>query len=228
MWGSPFRLPPDFCPALARAENACDPSQNRKCRRHHITRSSIGRRCRPQGAGSSAGRVRSQAKPATSPNGFRGSSFRRGGLPGAAVQFFIRAYGTQKRIGWRSPLRIGTLISRRRSPRIGASTPSPSFGCLPKPSETTVEKTRRDDMVHRAVVGAVNGLVHELMVERKRVPGEVLFEADRLECLVFPRLRPEFRRVRTSRVFKLLVGFGDRGSLVRRAVLVSYRIAWLR
>lgn len=46
------------------------------------------------------------------------------------------------------------------------------------------EKTRSDDMVHRAVFGAVNGLVGELTVERKRVPGEVLFEADRLECLV--------------------------------------------
>jgi hypothetical protein len=40
-------------------------------------------------------------------------------------------------------------------------------------------------MVDRAVAGAVNGLVDELTVERKRVPGEVLFEADKLECLVF-------------------------------------------
>jgi hypothetical protein len=55
-----------------------------------------------------------------------------------------------------------------------------------------VEKTRNDDMVHRAVVRAVNGIVNELAGERKRVPGEVLFEADRLECLVFAGYDPHF------------------------------------
>ncbi len=47
-------------------------------------------------------------------------------------------------------------------------------------------------MAHRAVVGAVNGLIDELTVERKRVPGEVLFGADRLECLVFLGYDPNF------------------------------------
>ena len=32
-------------------------------------------------------------------------------------------------------------------------------------------------MVHRAAAGAVKGLVDALTIERKRVPGEVLFEA---------------------------------------------------
>jgi hypothetical protein len=40
-------------------------------------------------------------------------------------------------------------------------------------------------MLHRGVGSAVNGLVEYLQSERKRVPGEVLREADRLECLLF-------------------------------------------
>jgi hypothetical protein len=57
-----------------------------------------------------------------------------------------------------------------------------------------VDKTRNDDMFHRAVpvVGAVNGSVNELAGERKRVPGDVLFEAGRLECLVFAGYDPHF------------------------------------
>jgi hypothetical protein len=38
----------------------------------------------------------------------------------------------------------------------------------------------------------VHGLVDYLRVERKRVPGEVLFEADRLECLLFAGYDPHF------------------------------------
>src|SRR5262250_493042 len=45
--------------------------------------------------------------------------------------------------------------------------------------------TREDEMLHRGVVSAVNGLVQYLQCERKKVPGEVLWEADRLECLLF-------------------------------------------
>jgi hypothetical protein len=55
-----------------------------------------------------------------------------------------------------------------------------------------VEKTRGDEMIHRAVVGAVNGLVDDLRGERKQVPGEVLSDADRLECLVFLGYDPNF------------------------------------
>jgi hypothetical protein len=40
-------------------------------------------------------------------------------------------------------------------------------------------------MVHKSVVQAVNGLREFLQVERKRIPGNVLFEADRLECQCF-------------------------------------------
>jgi hypothetical protein len=55
-----------------------------------------------------------------------------------------------------------------------------------------IEKTRSDEMMHREVVGAVHGLGDYLRVERKRVPSEVLVEAERLECLLFLGCDPHF------------------------------------
>ena len=48
-----------------------------------------------------------------------------------------------------------------------------------------IEITADDPMIHRSVVQAVNGLREFLEVERKRIPGNILFEADRLECQLF-------------------------------------------
>jgi hypothetical protein len=47
-------------------------------------------------------------------------------------------------------------------------------------------------MLHRSVVQAVNGLAEYLQSERKRVPDEVLLEAERLECLLFSGYDPHF------------------------------------
>jgi len=55
-----------------------------------------------------------------------------------------------------------------------------------------VDTTREDEMLHRCVVRAVNGLVEYLQSERKRVPNEVLLEAERLECLLFSGYDPHF------------------------------------
>jgi len=55
-----------------------------------------------------------------------------------------------------------------------------------------VDATREDEMLHRSVVRVVNGLVEYLQSERKRVPGEVLLEAERLECLLFLGYDPHF------------------------------------
>jgi hypothetical protein len=38
----------------------------------------------------------------------------------------------------------------------------------------------------------VNGLREFLEVERKRIPGDILFEADRLECQLFDGYDPKF------------------------------------
>jgi hypothetical protein len=54
------------------------------------------------------------------------------------------------------------------------------------------ENIGNDRMIHRAVVRAVHGLVEYLRVERKRVPSDVLVEAERLECLLFLGYDPHF------------------------------------
>jgi hypothetical protein len=48
-----------------------------------------------------------------------------------------------------------------------------------------IEATRHDQLVRRDVANAINGLTEHLRLERKRVPGRVLSEADRLERLFF-------------------------------------------
>jgi hypothetical protein len=55
-----------------------------------------------------------------------------------------------------------------------------------------IEITQGQPLIHRSVAGAVNGLREYLAVERKRVPGDVLFEADRLECQLFAGYDPSF------------------------------------
>ncbi len=47
------------------------------------------------------------------------------------------------------------------------------------------EMTKGDPMIHRVVVESVNGLMEYLMVERKRVPGLVIRDAERLESMIF-------------------------------------------
>ena len=54
------------------------------------------------------------------------------------------------------------------------------------------ELTRSDPLIHRSVAEAVNGLTDFLEVERKRVPDQVLRDADRLECLLFSGYDPYF------------------------------------
>ena len=47
------------------------------------------------------------------------------------------------------------------------------------------ELTKRDPMIHRSVVTAVNGLTDFVIAERKRVPEQIVRDAQRLESLVF-------------------------------------------
>jgi hypothetical protein len=54
------------------------------------------------------------------------------------------------------------------------------------------ELTRSDPLIHRSVAGAVNGLVDSLEAERKSVPGDVLRDAERPECLLFSGYDPHF------------------------------------
>jgi hypothetical protein len=54
------------------------------------------------------------------------------------------------------------------------------------------ELTRRDRLVRRDVAVVMNGLLESLELERKRVPGEIPYEADRLESLFFAGYYPHF------------------------------------
>jgi hypothetical protein len=55
-----------------------------------------------------------------------------------------------------------------------------------------VELTKDDTKIHKGVVKAVNGLREFIQIERKRIPGDVVFQADRLECLLFAGYDPRF------------------------------------
>ena len=52
--------------------------------------------------------------------------------------------------------------------------------------------TQDDQLIDRQVARVVTGLVDELTIGRKSVPGEMLYEADRLNCLLFLGYDPYF------------------------------------
>jgi hypothetical protein len=55
-----------------------------------------------------------------------------------------------------------------------------------------IEITAADSRIHKSVARAVNGLRESLEAERKEIPGDILFEADRLECQLFNGYDPKF------------------------------------
>ena len=63
--------------------------------------------------------------------------------------------------------------------------PTEQFNSFASRVRRYVQVVGKDRLIRRDVVGAVNGLVDFLRVERKRIPGNILAEADRLETLVF-------------------------------------------
>jgi len=52
--------------------------------------------------------------------------------------------------------------------------------------------TRSDSLIHKRLAAAVNGLADFLRAERKRVPDDVLRDAERLECFLFSGYDPHF------------------------------------
>jgi hypothetical protein len=70
--------------------------------------------------------------------------------------------------------------------------PSREFLSFADATRRYIDLTRHDQLVRRDVAEAVNGLTEILRQERKRVPGKILFEADRLECLLFGGFDPNF------------------------------------
>jgi hypothetical protein len=70
--------------------------------------------------------------------------------------------------------------------------PVAEFKAFVQSARRYIEITAGDPMIHKSVVRAVNGLREFLEVERKRIPGDILFEADRLECQLFAGYDPSF------------------------------------
>ena len=68
--------------------------------------------------------------------------------------------------------------------------PIQQFNAFWSVTKRYAELTKSDPLSHRSVVGAVNGLVNFLEVERKSVPDGVLRDAERLECLLFSGYDP--------------------------------------
>lgn len=48
-----------------------------------------------------------------------------------------------------------------------------------------IESSKGDKLIHRSVVHAVHGLTENLRTGAKVVPGDILIEAERVECLLF-------------------------------------------
>jgi hypothetical protein len=70
--------------------------------------------------------------------------------------------------------------------------PVQEFMVFAQAARRYIEITRDQPLIHRSIACAVNGLREYLAVDRKRVPGDVLFEADRLECQLFSGYDPFF------------------------------------
>ena len=70
--------------------------------------------------------------------------------------------------------------------------PVAEFKAFVQSAHRYIEITAGDPMIHKSVARAVNGLREFLEMERKRIPGDILFEADRLECQLFAGYDPSF------------------------------------
>ena len=70
--------------------------------------------------------------------------------------------------------------------------PISQFQAFCSATKRHAELTKADALIHKQVAAAVHGLVDYLSAERKRVPDDVLRDAQRLECLLFMGYDPCF------------------------------------
>jgi len=81
---------------------------------------------------------------------------------------------------------FGSALSNKRK------YPVAEFNAFVQSARRYIKITATDPMIHKSVAQAVNGLRELLEVERKRIPGNILFEADRLERQLFAGYDPSF------------------------------------
>ena len=70
--------------------------------------------------------------------------------------------------------------------------PRAEFGEFFKAVKSYAKATAGELTLHKEVAAHVHCLREYLAHERKRVPGRILFDADRLECILFAGYDPEF------------------------------------
>ena len=70
--------------------------------------------------------------------------------------------------------------------------PVAEFKAFVQSARHYIKITADERLIHKSVARAVNGLREFLEIERKRIPGDILFEADRLECQLFTGYDPNF------------------------------------
>ena len=70
--------------------------------------------------------------------------------------------------------------------------PTEEFTAFAESVRGYIRVVGRDPLIHREVATAINGLVDFLKVERRRVPDAVIYEASRLESLLFSGYDPHF------------------------------------
>jgi len=73
------------------------------------------------------------------------------------------------------------------------SYPKDKFYVLFRAFKEYVALVQDDTMIHKSVARAINGFREYLQMERKSVPGEILYDADRMECMLFSGYDPYFR-----------------------------------
>ena len=66
------------------------------------------------------------------------------------------------------------------------------FNAFVQSARRYIKITAGDAMIHKTVAQAVNGRREFLEVERERIPGNILFEADRPQCQLFAGYDPSF------------------------------------
>jgi hypothetical protein len=94
--------------------------------------------------------------------------------------------------------RLATLVEERwlefqsaLSDR-GRRYPTQDFKTFVQAARHYIAQTEKDPLVHRRVVNVIHGLTDCLKARSNQVPGEILAEADELECLMFAGYDPYF------------------------------------
>ena len=70
--------------------------------------------------------------------------------------------------------------------------PQQEFTAFVQAARLYIEMTQSDPLIHRVVASSLNDLRWRLDMVRKPVPGNVLFETDRLECQLYAGYDPYF------------------------------------